>query len=58
MAEEIQDNKENQPENVDNRLPYEKPKLRKHGKVNDTTLGSPIPGIRADSRFGAIRDRS
>ncbi|NJL60679.1 MAG: DEAD/DEAH box helicase [Methylacidiphilales bacterium] len=24
-------------EKEDNRLPYEPPKLRKHGKVNDTT---------------------
>ena len=24
-------------ENLDNRLPYETPKLRKHGKINDAT---------------------
>ncbi|NJL39867.1 MAG: DEAD/DEAH box helicase, partial [Leptolyngbyaceae cyanobacterium SM1_4_3] len=46
MAEETQDNKENQPEKEDNRLPYEKPKLRKHGKVNDTTLSVPAVGTK------------
>ncbi|MGB3755087.1 MAG: DEAD/DEAH box helicase [Rivularia sp. (in: cyanobacteria)] len=46
MAEELkkfnQPQQENQPEpqkaeNVDNRLPYEPPKLRKHGKINGAT---------------------
>lgn len=31
-------------EKEDNRLPYEAPKLRKHGKVNDTTT-SAYPNI-------------
>jgi len=42
MEEEAKDKsesqEENQSENEDNRLPYEAPLLRKHGKVNDTTL--------------------
>jgi hypothetical protein len=42
MTEQInksnQFQEENQSEKEDNRLPYEPPKLRKHGKVNDTTL--------------------
>ena len=47
MAEEAKDKSESQEENQsekeDNRLPYEPPKLRKHGKVNDTTtLGVPL----------------
>lgn len=46
MAEEIkksnQPQEENQPEpqkveNVDNRLPYEPPTLRKHGKIHGAT---------------------
>ncbi|MGB7442670.1 MAG: hypothetical protein WA919_16525 [Coleofasciculaceae cyanobacterium] len=41
MAEEAKDKSESQEENqsekVDNRLPYEPPKLRKHGKINNTT---------------------
>jgi hypothetical protein len=49
-ADEIK--KHNQPQEEDNRLPYEAPELRKHGKVNDTTLAIPVPGIRIDSRVG------
>ncbi|AFY43924.1 hypothetical protein [Nostoc sp. PCC 7107] len=45
---------ENQPEKEDNRLPYEKPKLRKHGKVNDTTLSVPTPGTKFDTPFVGI----
>ncbi|NJS17157.1 MAG: DEAD/DEAH box helicase [Nostocaceae cyanobacterium CSU_2_110] len=41
MAEEARVQSESQGENYseteDNRLPYEAPKLRKHGKVNITT---------------------
>ncbi len=59
MAEDIKNSseshEENQPEKEDNRLPYEPPKLRKHGKVNDTTLSIPVVGIRFDSRFGSFR---
>jgi len=40
-----------QSEKEDNRLPYEPPKLRKHGKVNDTTLTT-IPGGPFDNPFG------
>jgi hypothetical protein len=62
VAEDIKNSsesdEENQSEKEDNRLPYEKPKLRKHGKVNDTTLGSLFPGPRFDSRFARISDRS
>ena len=51
MAEELkkfyQPQQENQPEpqkaeNVDNRLPYEPPTLRKHGKINDATKTIPV----------------
>ncbi len=42
MAEEFKDKSESQQENQsqkeDNRLPYEAPKLRKNGKINDNTL--------------------
>lgn len=59
VAEDIKNSseshEENQSQKEDNRLPYEKPKLRKHGKVNDTTLGVPTAGIRRDSRFGFNR---
>ncbi|MBD0390581.1 MAG: DEAD/DEAH box helicase [Nostoc sp. C3-bin3] len=62
MAEEIKNSseshEENQSEKEDNRLPYEKPKLRKHGKVNDTTLSAVIPGIRFDRIFGSPRNLS
>lgn len=55
MSESHEENQsekeENQPEKEDNRLPYEKPKLRKHGKVNDTTLAILNPGIRYDNTF-------
>lgn len=59
MAEEIkkynQPEEENQPEpekaeNVDNRLPYEPPLLRKHGKINDATKT-----IIVDGGFDGIR---
>lgn len=44
MPEEAKDKSESQEENQfqkkDDRLPYEPPKLRKHGKVNDTTLST------------------
>ncbi|MGF1676142.1 MAG: DEAD/DEAH box helicase [Rivularia sp. (in: cyanobacteria)] len=49
---------ENQPEKEDNRLPYEKPKLRKHGKVNNTTLTVPFPGFKTDNPFGPGRAQS
>ncbi len=43
MAEEAKDKdksesqEENQSEKEDNRLPYSPPRLRKHGKINNTT---------------------
>ncbi len=40
--------KHNQPQEEDNRLPYSAPLLRKHGKVNDTTLSIITPGPRID----------
>ncbi len=67
MSEELkisnQPQEENQPEpekaeSVDNRLPYEAPKLRKHGKIHDATKGSLRPGPRFDSRFARISDIS
>lgn len=67
MAEEIkksnQPEEENQPEpekaeNVDHRLPYEPPLLRKHGKINDATKAVPIPAPTFDNIFGPIRDFS
>ncbi|MBV6627774.1 MAG: PqqD family protein [Rivularia sp. (in: Bacteria)] len=65
-AEEIKKSnqpKEEQPEqqnaeNIDNRLPYEPPKLHKHGKVNDTTLTNLFPGVKFDGFFGPGRDMS
>ena len=33
---------ENNPSEQDNRLPYEAPKLRKHGKINDATKAVPV----------------
>jgi len=56
MTEKIK--KSNQSEKEDNRLPYEPPKLRKHGKVNDTTLALPVPAPSFDSPFGPVRDNS
>jgi hypothetical protein len=51
MSEEIKNRcespQDNQSETEDNRLPYESPKLRKHGKVNETT-GTIIPGVPFD----------
>ena len=41
---------ENQPEH-DDRLPYEPPMLRKHGKVNNATQTVPDSGF-VDSFFG------
>ncbi|MBE9217005.1 lasso RiPP family leader peptide-containing protein [Plectonema cf. radiosum LEGE 06105] len=49
---------EEKTKNIDNLLSYEAPLLRKHGKVNDVTQGSLIPGFRIDSRFAGLRDRS
>ena len=52
MAEEIkksnQPQQENQPEaqkaeNVDNRLPYKPPTLRKHGKIHGATKAFLVP---------------
>jgi hypothetical protein len=49
---------ENQGRKVDNRLPYEAPQLRKHGKVNDiTTVGAPFNG-NFDNPFFAQSDFS
>lgn len=57
MTEEInQSIVENLSENEDNRLPYEKPKLRKHGKVNDATKATPFPSPSFDNPFGPFRD--
>ncbi len=59
MSEEIKNwcesPQENQSETEDNRLPYESPKLRKHGKVSNTTQSSPIPLATFDSIFGPFR---
>jgi hypothetical protein len=56
MTEEInQSIVENPSEKEDNRLPYEKPKLRKHGKVNDATETTPVFGTRIDTPFGRFR---
>lgn len=43
---------ENHPEKVDNRLPDELPKLRKHGKVNNLTQQIPVLAPRFDSFLG------
>ena len=37
QAEQENQTESQKPENLDNRLPYEAPLLRKHGKVNDGT---------------------
>lgn len=67
MAEKLkksnQPQEENQPEpekaeNVDNRLPYEAPKLRKHGKIHDATKAVPFFAPRVDSTFGLRFDVS
>ncbi len=67
MAEELkisnQPEEENQPEpekaeSVDNRLPYEKPLLRKHGKIHDATKATPFPNPTIDNPFGPFRDNS
>ncbi|MGB3641421.1 MAG: DEAD/DEAH box helicase [Rivularia sp. (in: cyanobacteria)] len=56
MAEEAKDKNESQQENksekVDNRLPYEPPKLRKHGKIHGATKTIIAPGPPFDSAFG------
>ncbi|MEA5593419.1 DEAD/DEAH box helicase [Rivularia sp. UHCC 0363] len=62
IMESNQPEEENQPEtekaeNLDNRLPYETPKLRKHGKVNDATKLIPRPGF-FDGPFGPRFDIS
>ena len=48
MSEEAKEKsefqEENQSEKVDNRLPYEPPTLRKHGKVNNATNSVIAPG--------------
>ena len=49
---------ENQGEKVDNRLPYERPELRKHGKIHDVTEGTILLGRSFDSRFGSFRNIS
>ncbi|MBV6623080.1 MAG: DEAD/DEAH box helicase [Rivularia sp. (in: Bacteria)] len=58
MAEEPKEQSESQQENesekVDNRLPYQPPKLRKHGKVNDTTFTVLQAPPQFDSIFGPI----
>lgn len=52
MSEESKDKSESQEENSlekeDNRLPYEPPKLRKHGKVSNATQTVPRPTRRFD----------
>lgn len=62
MAEEAKDKsesqEENQSENEDNRLPYERPKLLKHGKVNDTTLTAFPSFFLQDNPFFARTDFS
>jgi hypothetical protein len=59
MAEENKEqselSQEHNSEKEDNRLPYEPPKLRKHGKVNDTTLTRITPAPRIDAFFGPGR---
>lgn len=54
MAEEIKKFNQFQEENQskeDNRLPYESPKLRKHGTLRDITKSAPVPGF-LDSSLG------
>ena len=55
MAEEAKDRNESQQENksekVDNRLPYEPPTLRKHGKINNTTKLTFIDPFNFDGFF-------
>ena len=43
---------ENHSEKQDNRLPYEPPTLRKHGKVNNATQTVPVPTPEFDAAFG------
>ena len=38
QAEQGNQTESQKPENLDNRIPYEAPLLRKHGKVNDGTM--------------------
>jgi len=62
MAEIAKDKGEspqkNQSEKEDNRLPYEAPLLRKHGKVNDTTLTNHPSAFPQDNAFVATADFS
>lgn len=44
QPEESNQSEPEKAENVDNRLPYEAPKLRKHGKLNDATKLNPVFG--------------
>lgn len=48
MAEDAKNKSESQEENqsekVDNRLPYQPPTLRKHGKVSNITQTILVPG--------------
>lgn len=59
MSEEFKDKSQSQEENPlekeDNRLPYEPPKLRKHGKVSNATQSILIPNPTFDSIFGPFR---
>ncbi|NJM20693.1 MAG: DEAD/DEAH box helicase [Richelia sp. RM1_1_1] len=50
--EQSESQQENHPEKVDNRLPYEPPKLRKHGKVGNATQTILVRSPRIDIRFG------
>ena len=43
--EKSESQEENQSEKVDNRLPYEPPTLRKHGKINGVTKTALIPDL-------------
>lgn len=63
MAEELKkfhQPQEEQPksqkaENIDNRLPYEPPKLRKHGKIHGATKTVPVRAPMIDAVFGFAR---
>jgi hypothetical protein len=43
---------ENHSEKQDNRLPYEPPTLRKHGKVNNATQSATVAASEFDSGLG------
>jgi hypothetical protein len=55
MKESVKNTNESQLENLseqeDYRLPYEPPKLRKHGMISGSTALTPIPGP-FDGPFG------